>query len=323
MRYLAPRVALSILVTAVAAAAAPAAVEPTRAIAVALPVQQLALTRRSVAYVADAAPDAPRCARIGFWNTASDQRFTLDAQEQCFEQTSTGQGVWDVAVATNRVLWITYGGGNIREWTLWTATTTRRTPRRLRFVARDVDASPPIVLGPGTNYAVPYAVDREILYLGNHGKALFRTTVGAPVLALTSHPLTRPHGPAAVVALLASNELIGLHETGTEVFRVAVPPGVSAIAYDDRRSILYQLGNVVHADGGDVALPAGAVMVDASRGKILWTRAGDLGVTSMATKASRRLVDGSQSRAVVGQVELAGLAWARGKLVRWRSGRLP
>jgi hypothetical protein len=98
---------------------------------------------------------------------------------------------------------------------------------------------------------------------------------------------------------------------------------VSAIAYDDRRSILYQLGNVVHADREDVALPAGAVMVDASRGVILWTRAGDLGVTSMATRASRLLVDGSRAKPVVGQLELGGLAWASGHQVRWRSGRLP
>jgi hypothetical protein len=235
---------------------------------------------------------------------------------------STGQGVWDVAVATNRLLWITYGGGNIREWTLWTATTTRRTPRQVRFVARDVDAPPPIVVGPGTSYAVPYAVGREIVYLTDRGEALFRTTVDAPVRELTSHPLIRPRGPAAVVALLASNELIGLGESGAEAFRVPVPAGVSAIAYDDRRAILYQVGSVVHADTGDVALPAGALMVDASRGLILWMRAGDLGVTSTTTKASRRLVDGSRARPVVGQLELSGLAWARARQVFWRAGRL-
>jgi hypothetical protein len=312
-----------LIVAVVSAASGSATPTPTRTIATALPVRDLALTGRSVAYVADAGLDQLRCAHISLWNTATNRRSVFDSKEQCVDLTSTGQGVWDIAVATNRLLWITYGGGNIREWTLWTATATRRTPRRLRFVARDVDAAPPIVLGPGTSYAVPYAVDREIVYLANDGAALFRTTVTAPVRALASHPLTRPRGPAAVVALLASNELIGLHETGTEVFRVAVPAGVSAIAYDDRRSILYQLGNVVHTDSGDVALPAGAVMVDASRGLILWTRAGDLGVTSMATRASKLLVDGSRTRPVVGQIELGGLAWASGHQVRWRVGRVP
>jgi hypothetical protein len=312
-----------LLIAVVGASSASATLIPRRTIATALPVHDLALTGRSAAYVADAGPDELRCARIGLWNTATNRRFALDAREQCLEPASTGQGVWDVSIATRRVLWITYAGGNIREWTLWTATTTRRAPRQLRFVARDVDAAPPIVLGPGTNYAVPYAVDREIVYLADDGKALFRTAVSAPVRALTSHRLTRPRRPADVVALLASNELIGLDETGAEVFRAAVPAGVSAIAYDDRRSILYQLGNVVHADREDVALPAGAVMVDASRGVILWTRAGDLGVTSMATRASRLLVDGSRAKPVVGQLELGGLAWASGHQVRWRWGRLP
>jgi hypothetical protein len=320
-----PRVpTLVLLIIAVASASgASAAPVPERTIATSLPVRDLALTRRSVAYVADAGLDELRCARIGLWNTATNRRFTFDAKEQCLELASTGQGVWDVAVATNRLLWITYGGGNIREWSLWTATTTRRAPRRLRFVARDVDAEPPIVVGPGATDAVPYAVDREIVYLTDRGEALFRTTVSAPVRALTAHPLIRPRGPAAVVALLASNELIGLEESGAEAFRVTVPAGVSPIAYDDRRSILYQVGSVVHADIGDVALPAGARMVDASRGLILWTRAGDLGVTSTATRASRLLVDGSRAKPVVGQLELGGLASASGHQVRWRAGRLP
>ena len=59
-----------------------------------------------------------------------------------------------------------------------------------------------------------------IVYLADDGEALFRTTVSAPVRALTSHPLSRPRGPAAVVAgatglsamlLLLSQTLVTIH----------------------------------------------------------------------------------------------------------------
>jgi len=64
-------------------------------------------------------------------------------------------------------------------------------------------------------------------------------------------------------------------------------------------------------------------MVDVAQGRILWTRAGDLGATTIATGKSERLVDGTNASPVYGQIEPRGYAWAQGKLVRWRSGRLP
>jgi hypothetical protein len=306
-------------VASLALVAGASALTPTSTRVSPLPVQDLALTGRSLAYVADR-PRGLHCSLIGYWHTGTGRAFTIASRELCQDLASTGQGVWDVSVATNRFLWITYTGGNFREWSLWTATTTRRVPRRLRFVTRDVDTQPPIVLGPGANEAVPYAVDREIVYLADNGKALFRTTVNSPVRALVSHPLTRPSSPAVVVALLASDEIVGLGGTGGEVFRTRVPPGVSAIAFDDRRGVLYQHGRVVSGDRGDVRLPEGAAMVDAARGQILWTRAGDLGVTVMAGGRARRLVDGSPARPVHGQLELGGLAWAQGRTLRWRGG---
>ena len=49
-----------------------------------------------------------------------------------------------------RVYWLTYGGGNIREYDLWTATPTRTSPRRLAEASSDVDSgASPLVLGAG------------------------------------------------------------------------------------------------------------------------------------------------------------------------------
>ena len=302
------------------------ALSPTRTIATTLPIRDLALTGRSVAYVADSAPDQLRCARIGLWNTATNRRYVFDAREQCRELTSTGQGVWDVAVATKRLLWITYGGGNIREWTLWTATTTRRTPRRLGFVARDVDAPPPIVIGPGFHDRLPYAVDREVVLLSDDGRAIFKTTVPSPVRLIAAGP----GPPGCVVAVfVASGALLCLDRAGAVTPSTAHPTkSVKALGVLLSGAAI-QVGNevAVVAPGAQEApsmpLPRGATMIDVAQERIVWERAGDLGATTIATDMAVRLVDGSPARPVLGQLSPVGLAWAQGRVLRWRAGRLP
>ena len=79
------------------------------------------------------------CNRVFVWNLASRGVTKLGRKTNC-EQTSTGNSIAAVSVAGKRVLWVHYAGGNIREWSLWTATTTKPSPLRLRFVSRDVDA---------------------------------------------------------------------------------------------------------------------------------------------------------------------------------------
>jgi hypothetical protein len=65
-------------------------------------------------------------------------------------QTSTGTAIAGLSLAGTRALWVHYGGGNIREWTVWTATGSKTSsPKRLAFVARDVDGPAPVVLGDG------------------------------------------------------------------------------------------------------------------------------------------------------------------------------
>ena len=308
------------ILAAVAVTGGAAALAPDRTIVTSLPVRNLALTGRSVAFVADA-PVRLQCARIGLWNTATNRRFTFDSKEQCLEEASTGQGVWDVAVATHRLLWLTYAGGNLREWTLWTATTTRLTPRQLRFVARGVDAAPPIVVGPGTPEGVPYAIDRQVVYLADNGAEIFRTTVAAPVRAIAAGP--GPNG-VRVATLLASGLVVGLDGRGQNVTTSdRFPASPVAALRVTTRGIALQEQNEVHFDDALVKLPRGAKMVDVAQGRVLWTRAGNLGATTIATGTSVRLVNGTRGRPTYGQLEPLGIAWSVGRAVRWRPGALP
>ena len=320
-----PCVALPAVAVALAVAAGAAALTPSRTIVASLPVQDLALTGRSVAYVADA-PARLQCARIGLWSSRTNRRFLFDSKEQCLEEGSTGQGVWDVAVATNRLLWLTYAGGNFREWSLWTATATKRKPRELHFIARDVDDPAPIVIGPGTAEGIPYAVDRQIVYLGDNGKALFKTSVFSPVRVIAAGTGS---GGVRVATLLSSGWVVGLDQRGNDVAAKRFEPRSVAALQVTSLGIAVQVGRDVQIfeqrrhDDVVIPLPSGARMVDFDQGRILWTRAGDLGTTTIATGTSARLVDGTMSQPAYGQLDSRGIVWARGRTVLWRAGALP
>jgi len=251
---------VSVVLAALAVATGAAALQPASAIVAPRPVQEIALTGRSIGYVADARKRL-ECGRIGFWNTSTGTSFTVHAREMCTEETSTGQGISNVSVAMNRLLWLTYAGGNFREWFLWTATTTRRTPRQLRFVSRRVESPPPIVLGPGTQQGIPYAVDRRIVYLGDDGRPIFVKAMAAPVQALASDSQGR--FGITVAALLSNGEIVGLDASGEEEFTMTFPPGaVVAVELDRRIGLAVQVGRRVTFPGGEVTLPPGARMVD-------------------------------------------------------------
>lgn len=63
------------------------------------------------------------CDRVSIWITSQKRVVKLGRKTSC-ERTSTGSGIGAVTIARNRALWVHYAGGNIREWSLWTATTT-------------------------------------------------------------------------------------------------------------------------------------------------------------------------------------------------------
>ena len=68
--------------------------------------------------------------------------------------------------------------------------------------------------------------------------------------------------------------------------------------------------------------PAAREWVDLGQGCILWARAGDVG-RKTASGASTIVADGTPARPALGRIDELGVAWAIGRAVRWRSGRLP
>src|SRR5687768_4674935 len=133
------------------------------------------------------------CHEIRVWSVADrgDRRFA----SHCFVGTSTGSGVAGAIATGGRAVWLTYTGGNIREWSLWTKGVRTRA-KRIAFLPADVDGPPPVVLGRVWEGSLPYAVGRTVIVLAPNGSRRFTVTAPDRVVALSAHS----RGYAAVLA---------------------------------------------------------------------------------------------------------------------------
>lgn len=337
VRRLARLVVGTAIVVGITATSGGTAVKPDASIALPLPVRDLAMTGRSVAWVQAPIKNSYHdltgvdvCGQVGLWVAGSGRRwqFSPKVNTNCTQGASTGEGFWDVSVATRRLLWIEYAGGNFRQWDLVTASTTKRKPLRLRTEIRDVDAPPmsaqtPFVIGPGTPAGIPYAVDDEVAFLGENGVTTFRKTVAGPVRALAAG--VGP-GRLRVAVLLWSGSIVGLDARGRTVQTIRAQGAVSSIRVSSL-GIAVQRGRIkqgqvvpyprVWIGSRAIGLPAGARMVDVAQGLVLWTRAGDLGATSIRTGKRSVLANGTGAAPYFGQIEDNGLAWAKKRVLSW------
>ena len=179
---------LALLLAAAVVAASAHAGTANRAVSAPGLITALAVDGRTIAYTAG--PSRRDCDRVRMWNLSTRRVTTLGRRTACV-QTSTGTAVAQLALAGNRALWLHYTGGNIREWSLWTATTARPAPRRLAFVSQDVDSpAAPIVVGDGDanryGQLLPYAVGRRVIALAPTGQRRFTWDAPARVVGLST-----------------------------------------------------------------------------------------------------------------------------------------
>jgi hypothetical protein len=279
-------------------------------------ITQIALTHASIAFAVGETP--AQCDHVELWNPDVKGTWRFGASEPCKEQPSTGSGVSAVGVATSRVLWISFAGGNIRDWSLWTATTTRKTPRRIRLLSVDVDAPSPFVLGEGTPGAVPYAVRRRVVYLGDNGKAVFKRQMAADVLALAAG---QGPGGAQVAVLLATGPVLLLSNEGAVVRTYPYAAGAVRAIRLAPRGLVAQVGNTVEIRRfgavRTIPLPAAARMIDYAEGGILYKRAGETHLLGVGSLRDTLLLRDSPGAPALPQYDTHGLAWARRNTVNW------
>jgi len=259
------------------------------------------------------------CDHVELWSTYTRGVSRFGRKRPCGEQVSTGRGIVGPAVSGQRALWLSYAGGNIREWTLLTATPTARTPRRLAFAAADVDGPAPIVIGDGADTSLPYAVGATITVLGPSGSRLARWQATAPVRMLTS-------GAGRVAAVLADGAVVVYSAAGVVVAEYPYAPGAVTALRLGLPGVLIQVGSAVDARKGaaarSVQLRPGARMLDFAEGIVLYAKGPDLFGRKLSTgKEALFATPGppGRGRTLLAQLEPRGLSYAQGDRILWRA----
>ena len=251
------------------------------------------------------------CEGVVLWQPDFFARRTFRAPGPC-ERTSSGRGVAAVSTDGERVVWLAYAGGNIRDWLLWTATPTARTPRRLRFRSADVDAPPPIVLGNGGEGGIPYALGRDVIVIGRTGRRALFWHAPARVRSLAQ-------GGGKVGALLDTGHLLVVPLAGGRVTDLDYAPN------QVRAFRIVSVGAVVQTPGGielrtaarrtPLPTPPGARLVGYVDGQLVYALRGQIRRLTRSTGRDVLL------RRVRGpfraEYDRRGLAWVSGRRVCW------
>jgi hypothetical protein len=303
MRTLVPPAVLLAAATVVVAAGA------DRGVTSPGPVQALARSGFSVAFLSG--PYARHCGpHVELWSLVTKGAYRLGRRTDvfCREWPSTGSGVTDIAVAGNRALWLSYTGGNLRDWVLLTATTTRPTERQLELREVDVDAPPPIVLGVASEEVMPYSIGSTVKVLRANGARLYTWHASGRVTNTTSYN-------TMVAAFVAGGRCYVLSPAGAVVKTYTFPPG------SVQEFALAGAGLVVQLGGGRVeirngravrrlTLPAGARMLDYAEGILLYKLGRQIRARRISTGK-----DAFLRNATFAVLEHNGLSYAVGRRV--------
>ena len=246
---------LSLALALVFAASADAATARERQVAG--PIESVSVAGIDLAY----ADEYKRgCHEVRLWNVAtrSDRRLA----SHCFVSTSTGSGVAGAIATQGRALWLTYTGGNIREWSLWTKGGAAKA-RRIAFLPADVDGPPPVILGSVWEGSLPYATGRTIVVLAPNGSRRFTYTAADRVVTLSAHS----RGYAAV---LASGSVLTFSQAGKLIRERPFAPGGAQSAVLAAPGLIVETAAGLEIHGAEsvrtIPLPAGARFLGYSEG---------------------------------------------------------
>ena len=204
------------------------------------------------------------CHEVRLWDVAtrSDRRLAT----HCFVSTSTGSGVSGVIATGGRALWLTYTGGNIREWSLWTKGGTAKV-KRIAFLPAAVDGPAPILLGRVWEGSLPYATGRTIVVLAPNGSRRFTLTAADRVVSLSAHS----RGYAAV---LANGTVLSISGAGKVIRERSFPAGTVEEAVLAAPGLVLETtaGLEIHRDGPPrmIPLPRGSRFLGLSGGIVAY-----------------------------------------------------
>ena len=272
------------------------------------PVQAVAADGDRVAYAAGLS--AGDCNRVYIWNLRTRGVTRLGRRTHC-QQSSTGNAISGVSLAGTRALWLQYQGGNRREYTLWTATTTRPKPILVASREVDVDDPAPIVLGEGGSEQLgdmlPYAVGTTVRVLRANGSRRFSWTAPGRVVALHARDgeLAVVTEDSRVTILDAAGRPIGEESYEEPIRSVRITGG----------GLLVHRGNRLELRDGSGArswrIPAGSRLQDANGVRALYVHRGELRSLRFSPYTDRTVASAS-----FGRLEGATLVTVSGRVLR-------
>jgi hypothetical protein len=254
---------------------------------------------------------ADTCDRVFIWQKATHRTVQLGRRAHCPGE----HGVTAVAVTGGRALWLTWAGGKVRDWQLWSATTTRTNPRLLQSAMSDLrtpDQPQPIVLGSAAGGLLAYAVDTIVTTLRANGSIAFSWSAASPVVALAAADgrvaVAEQGGRVTVLDARARIVSVDLYATD-----------VSAVVFATK-GLLVQRGSVLEfrrpAEAHEYMILDDAHLADGEGNRAVWSDGKLLHVI--------RLPDGAQAATYAGSfAALVGnhLYTAAGRMITVRTIR--
>ena len=192
------------------------------------PVVALAVSGSIVAATLDEGP--VECRHVELWNAASNRATHLGKRLRC-DASGLLRGP---VILGNRAVWASSIGGNLQDWTVWTASTTSPTPKALAKVNGIPTGDPdPVVIGSTAAGVIAYAVGSAVTALRANGSTAWKQTAPAAVTLLASG---EAYGKGSEVTLVSTGAKVsGLRVstgktatllTGTKVVAVS-PQGIA------------------------------------------------------------------------------------------------
>jgi hypothetical protein len=251
------------------------------------------------------------CEGAVLWNPGVRRRWLFRVPGPC-PATSTGRGVSAVAVSGDRVVFLSYVGGNTREWRLWTATPTAKRPRLLRTASADADTTSPILLGNGGEEGIPYAVGRDIFVLSPAGARKLKWHAPADIVSLNEHSSTLAatlgDGSVATVSLTRGN--------ATAIY--AQPGARAAEAIVD--GVVIEAADGIWLRKGALAFPferpAGAHMIGYSDGWLVYSRGREIHLYAYQRNEDI-LARTLRAAPVSADADRSGMGWVNGGTLCW------
>ena len=285
-------------------------------------IEALAMDGSRIAYDVSAEYSPKRCNTVYVWNAARGTTTRVSGRQTCgADNTSTGAGVRELALAGSRVAWIVNQGGNSESGDYLYATLVAHPGERVLASAfRTGDVSGILtgnwlggLVGAGTFLAVNHwATD-------SHGELTTASLerVGARVsdIAQGAATMTARSTDGRQLAVLRSDGTVGIYSTRAQLRRTVVPSSAKEVAL--RGDYLVVLTNtsvleVYNSHSGRrlrTWRAAGAVHLDISSGLAAYSAGRTVHVVRLTTGKS---IFGARAAAAVTAVQLepSGLAYA-------------